>query len=66
MIVLLGWGLVWADWCVLMVIVLLALRFVFAGVGECAAGVGIGVGWWLLCCWGGDWCGLRQIVLLQC
>ena len=34
-----------------MVIVLLALRFVFAGVGVCAAGVGI-------------WCGLVVIVLL--
>ena len=34
-----------------MVIVLLALRFVFAGVGDCAAGLGI-------------WCGLMVIVQL--
>ena len=48
-----SWGLCgWAgDLCGLMVIVLLALRFVFAGVGDCAAGVGI-------------WCGLVVIVLL--
>ena len=34
------------DRCGLVVVVLLALRFVFAGVGECVAGVGIGVSWW--------------------
>ena len=36
------WG---RDWCELVVNVLLALRFVFAAVGECVAGVGISVGW---------------------
>ena len=35
------WG---GDWSGLVVIVPLALRFLFSGVGECVAGVGIGVG----------------------
>ena len=37
------YGMVWYGmvWYGLMVIVLLALRFVFAGAGDCAAGVGI-------------------------
>ena len=42
------WG---GDWCWLMALVLLVRRFLFAGVGGFAAGVGI-------------WCGLIVIALL--